>query len=526
MRVNFLKQGSLEMAELTVFKTFTFKIHNLPQGKKSKLNKSMTQGTMVFYKLVFAGKEAANKLLADVYQLRTDFEALTFIDDKAKKEAEKDLNKNIRALKREGLSKITKLFTNITKPLPFGSAIKDGAVEDASAQISSYIELTEIGQQANLPQKHDAEIDYHLALNDLLSSTTKEQEDAARDAMARSQKNDERPITLSRYRETMILADDKNRLFVFPLLWSAKDKRSTPVLIDAIDTRTGESYKKKSGQGMLLPLECSNRHKQALMDGTAKTSKIYKRGDDYYLAVAVEFKIEAREPKYVMGIDRGICEIASYAVRDKETGKIVATGTFDGLVLREHQRLLERKQKLSQARGKRIVTAWSGYTNNLMHNISKEIVEIADKWCAQVVIEDLKGIKNGAHHKRKAFAKKGGFRRMLSRQQYGKLEGMLDYKLQAVGLPKPLKVQPEFTSRTCPQCGDDKKGNRLKDTEELRAIFHCHSCGYKAHSDINAAVNIAGKRIWFDANKGKMKKGRPLPALLRFNVWQSDNLQL
>lgn len=509
-----------------VFKTYTFKIHRLSAKKRSKLNQSIKQGTMAFYKLIFAGKEAADKILADVDQLRTNFEALSFIDDKAKREAESTLNKDIRTLKRDRLIEITKRFRNITKPLPFSSAIKDGAVEDATAQISSYIELTEIGQQANLPQKHDDEIDYHLALNDLLSSTTKDQEDAARDVMTRSKKNNERPITLSRYRETMILADDKNRLFVFPLLWSAKDKRSTPVLIDAIDTRTGEPYKKTSNQGMLLPLECSNRHKQALMDGTAKTSKLYKRGDDYYLAVAIEFEIEAREPKYVMGIDRGICEIASYAVRDKETGKVVATGTFDGLVLREHQRLLERKQKLSQARGKRLISAWSGYTNNLMHNISKEIVEVADKWCAQVVIEDLKGIKNGAHHKRKTFARKGGFRRMLSRQQYGKLEGMLGYKLQAVGLPKPLKVQPAFTSMTCPQCGCDDKDNRLKDTEELRAVFFCKQCGYKAHSDINAAVNIAGKRIWFDTVKGKMKKNKPLDIQLRFNVWQSDYLQL
>ena len=511
---------------INVFKTYTFKIHGLSANKTSKLNQSIKQGTMTFYKLIFAGKEAADKILADVDQLRTNFAALTFIDDKAKREAENQLNRDIKTLKRERLFEITKLFANITKPLPFGSAIKGGAVEDAVSQISSYIELTEIGQQANLPQKHDEEIDYHLALNELLSSTTKDQEDAARDAMARSQKDNERPITLSRYREMMILADSENRLFVFPLLWSAKDKRSTPVFIDAIDTRTGEPYKKKSAQGMLLPLECSNRHKQALMDGTAKTSKLYKRGDDYYLAVAVKFEIEAREPKYVMGIDRGICEIASYAVRDKDTGKVVATGTFDGLVLREHQRLLERKQKLSQARGKRIVSAWSGYTNNLMHNISKEIVEIADKWCAQVVIEDLKGIKNGAHHKRKKFARKGGFRRMLSRQQYGKLEGMLNYKLQAVGLPKPLKVQAAFTSMTCPQCGNDDKENRLKDTEELRAIFHCHSCDYKAHSDINASVNIAGKRIWFDANKTKMKKNKPLALHLRFNKWQSDNLQL
>lgn len=512
--------------KVKVFKTYTFQIHDLSNSKKSKLLQSMKQGTMVFYKLIKAAKGHANQILTDVETMQASFDALTFNDEKAKKAAEKELKKEIKALKKERLASINKQFTNITKPLPFGSAIKDGAVEDAMGQVSSYIELTGIGQNASLPELHDAEIDYHNALCDLLGSTTKAQEDAARDEMARSQRGNLRPITLSRYREMMILADDKNRLFCFPLLWSAKDKRSTKIQIDAIDTRTGEEYKKTSAQGMMLPLECSNRHKIALMDGNAKTSKIYERDGEYYLAVAIEFEVDAREPEYVLGVDRGICEVATYAVRDKTTGKVVESGTFDGVALREHQRLLEQKQKLTQRKGKSLVQGWSNYSDNLMHNVSKSIVDVADKWGAQVVIEDLKAITNGHHHKRAKGARKGGFRRMLSRQQYGKLEFMLNYKLQSVGLPKCAMVQAAFTSLVCPACGCDDKANRLRDTEEVRAVFQCTDCNYTAHSDINAAINIAGKRIWFEAVKGKIKKGKKLSDDLKFNVWQSKNLKV
>lgn len=515
-----------KVKKIKVFKTYTFKIHNPSGTKKAKLNQSMNQGTMVFYKLIKAGKDPANQILTDVSVMRENLSKLDFSDEKKKKEAEKQLNKDVKALKTEKLKSINKLFTNLTKPLPFGSAIKDGAVEDAMGQISSYIELIGIGQAANLPELHDAEIDYHNALNDLLRSTTKEQEDAARDEMARSLRENLRPITLSRYRETMILADDKNRLFCFPLLWSSKDKRATKIQINAIDTRTGEEYKKQSSQGMMLSLECSNRHKIALMEGNAKTSKIYQRDDEYYLAVAIEFEVDAREPEYILGVDRGICEVATYAVRNIKTGEVVESGTFDGVALRAHQRLLENKQKMSQRKGKPIVQGWSPYSDNLMHNVSKSIVDIADKWGAQVVIEDLKAITNGHHHKRASGARKGGFRRMLSRQQYGKLEFMLNYKLQSVGLPKCRQVQASFTSLVCPACGCDDKANRLKDTEEVRAVFHCTQCGRKAHSDINAAINIAGKYIWFNVNKGKFKKGKKLPDNLKFNVWQSENLTL
>lgn len=514
------------MAIIKVFKTYTFKIHNLSNTKKAKLDKSIKQATMLYYKLIDSVKESSNKIVSDIAELRALEKENIYDSDTDKNNACKAVNAHIKSMKKEFMVEISKKFLEIAKPIPFGMQIKDGVIEDALAQISSFIELHEIGQNASLPQRNDEEIDFHLAMTDLLTSTTVEQENSARDKLAKIKKDKSRPLNFSRYRDNAIYIDDKNRLFALPKLWTKNDKRCKKILIDAVDARTGEIVKGSTTLGMMLPLECSPRQKQALIDGTAKTSKIYKKNDEYFLAVAIEFKVESRETEYVLGIDRGICEVASYAVRHKVTGKVVEQGTFDGIALREHQRLLEMKQKLSQAKGRRIISGWSNYANNLMHNISKEIVHIADKWTAQVVIEDLSAIKNGSHHKRKFGARKGGFRRMLSRQQYGKLESQLTYKLQSIGLPKPLMVRAAGTSCTCPKCGSDNKENRLKDTEELRAIFHCQNCGHKAHSDINAAVNIAGKRIWFDANKAKMKKGCKLPENLTFNNWQSANLSI
>ena len=512
---------------ISVFKTYKFKIHSPSSKKKAAIDKSCKQATALFYKLVAIAKPSTQQLLVEIKIVDDKIKELeqSQLTEKDRKAEIKALTKTKRDLKNEHLKSITKLMTNYNRQIPYGSSIKDGVVIDAVAQVSSYMELLEIGQDAALPTRNDYDVDYNEALNDLLSSTTLELENQAKDRLCKLKNHSQRPITLSRYRETMILLDDQNRLFAFPLLWSAKDKRSKPIAINATDTRTGEAYKKTSAQGCILFLECSQWQIDALKNGTAKTSKLYKQGDDYFLAVAVEFLAPRREPTTIIGIDRGICEIATYAVRDI-TGKVIAKGTFNGEALRSHQRKCEKKQKDNQKLGKALITSWSNYADNLLHNISKQIVDVADQYNAQVVIEDLKAISNGHHHKRQKFARKTNFNRMLSRQQYGKLESMLDYKLQAVGLPKPQKVHPAFTSTTCPKCGYSGADNRLKDTEEHRAIFNCVNCKFKEHSDIIGAINIAGKRIWLNSIGSKLKKGKSLAGELKFNNWQANNLTL
>lgn len=425
--------------------------------------------------------------------------------------------------KKEGLALIKKKLAQTVKPLPFGSAIKASTIEDVTAQASSFIELITIGQNASLPQPTDIEIDYHYALNDLLISTNKEQEDLARDKMARCLKNGLRPLSFYKSRVTdgfLILQDDKKRLFVFVNLWSAKDKRANKINVKATNTRTNELITFTSGNGLLLPLECSQWHIDALKKGQSKAAKLSYRDHSFYLSVSVEYETTKRKPNLIMGVDRGIEEIATYVIR-RQNGEVVKSGTLSGVALRNHQRRLEKKQKEDQRAGKRFISGWSNYSNNLMHHVANEIVAIADKYNAQVVIEDLSTIKNGAHHKRMFATRKGGFRRMLSRQQYGKLEFMLTYKLNYAGLPKPFLVNAAYTSLTCPQCGHADKANRPE-----RAVFFCKECAYSNHADVIGALNIAGKKLWFDAVRKHMIKNKPLKHELQFKIWQSANLSL
>lgn len=485
------------MKQIKVFKTHSFKIHNLSARKSKLIDKSMLQSKMAFYKALYSQKILAETLINQ---------------DKKDKKA--------------GLALIKKELAQIVKPLPFGNALKASTIEDAAAQLSSYIELTEIGQNAALPTDSDREIDYQFALNALLSSTTKEQEDLARDEIARAMKNDRETLSFYKSRTSdgfLILSDKKGRLFTFVNLWSAKDKRATPITGEFVDMRTGELIKLNTKTGLLLPLECSRWHESALLNGVSKSAKLYKRDGEYFLAVSVEYLINPIEHKTVMGVDRGIDEIASYAVRDAVTGKVLEKGNLSGVALREHQRRFEEKQKQDQCLGRKFTSVFSNYTDNLMHHVANSIVEVAERHSSLVVIEDLGAIKNGHHQTRKKFARKTNFARMLSRQQYGKLEFLLGYKLQMIGLQKPRTVHAAYTSLTCPCCGHASKENRPE-----RAVFICSECGYKEHADLVGGINIAGKQLWLNVvgNKIKGKKLTGKNEHLRFNVWQANHLSI
>jgi putative transposase len=61
---------------------------------------------------------------------------------------------------------------------------------------------------------------------------------------------------------------------------------------------------------------------------------------------------------------------------------------------------------------------------------------------------------------------------------------MLDYKAQERGV-EVVRVPPQYTSQTCPDCGCIDRGNR-----KTQANFTCVECGYSENADLNAARNI------------------------------------
>ena len=81
-------------------------------------------------------------------------------------------------------------------------------------------------------------------------------------------------------------------------------------------------------------------------------------------------------------------------------------------------------------------------------------------------------------------AAKAGLNRSILAQAWRMFEDMLAYKLEERG-GALVKVNPAYTSQTCSGCGTVDRESR-----ESQASFNCRHCGFRAHADHNAAINI------------------------------------
>ena len=95
------------------------------------------------------------------------------------------------------------------------------------------------------------------------------------------------------------------------------------------------------------------------------------------------------------------------------------------------------------------------------------------------VLEDLRGIRSATEKVRVKD------RYVSVSWSYYDLEQKLVYKaLRNHQLAE--KVDPAYTSQTCPVCGHTEKGNRNK----REHLFCCQSCGYRSNDDRIGAMNL------------------------------------
>ena len=121
--------------------------------------------------------------------------------------------------------------------------------------------------------------------------------------------------------------------------------------------------------------------------------------------------------------------------------------------------------------------------HDLLHKLSRKLVEmLLERGVSTAVVGDLKGIRDRIR----------GDRRMNQRFQqwaYRKFFRLFEYKARAAGMAVK-QVDEEYTSQTCPSCGDRH--------EPAGRHFTC-DCGLRAHRDVVGAINIRRKYVGADA---------------------------
>ena len=211
---------------------------------------------------------------------------------------------------------------------------------------------------------------------------------------------------------------------------------------------------------------------------------------DFFLHIPVTYEINeltVSEVSNVVGIDRGIRFIATTY---NSKGKTVF---YDGNTIKQkrgHYKALRKELQhvctpSSRRRLKAIGQRENRWMQDVNHCISKALVENNPNGTL-FILEDLTGIRSATE---KILVKD---RYVSVSWSYYDLEQKLTYKaLKHHQLVK--KVNPAYTSQTCPKCGHTEKANRNKKIH----LFTCKNCGYKSNDDRIGAMNLYRMGIEF-----------------------------
>lgn len=226
-----------------------------------------------------------------------------------------------------------------------------------------------------------------------------------------------------------------------------------------------------------IPFVCHDRALELLQGERGETDLCFIRGD-FYLFVACEVETpESVDVDGALGVDLGLVNVATDSDGEQYSGAHVIS-------IRERR---HRQRKRLQSKGtkssRRVLKQLSGRERRFMkdvnHQISKQLVEKAQRTSRAIALEDLSGIRDRVRARRSQ-------RRKLHSWAFHQLGQFVKYKAELAGVPVAF-VDPAYTSQTCSCCGFVSKSNRTS-----QDTFLCKSCGHSANADYNAAINIAG----------------------------------
>lgn len=232
------------------------------------------------------------------------------------------------------------------------------------------------------------------------------------------------------------------------------------------------------------------------------------------MSLCISKEVEEITCKNTIGIDRNLRNVT--VGNDKKitiynTAKLVQIKENTTHVLSTFKRNDHRiRKKLASKLGKRRTRR----INQLLHHISKDIVQNAKESKSTIIFENLKGI-------RKLYRKGNGqgnkFRRKLNSWSFYELQRQVEYKADWEGIPVKF-IDPKCTSRLCPICG-----KRLQEDRQRRRDLWCGNCKRWRDRDVVAAMNIAYKGwVGFIHPKGvasEAMRGNPEdPVILRVDA--------
>ena len=234
-----------------------------------------------------------------------------------------------------------------------------------------------------------------------------------------------------------------------------------------------------------VPLEVAHAHYPDILDrligqdGTVESGslKIVQIRGQWYALMSVTEEVPDVPSSTRVGVDRGQNNLA---VAVLPNGKcLFFHGRHVKHIRRQYQRLYEDLQKAGKWRAlKRLKRSESRWMSEINHAISKQIADFADRHDADVVLEDLKGIRQTSRQRQKNKSDAGENR---DRWAYFQLGQYIQYKVAKRGRQTHIRPAP-YTSKSDHR--NDIIGKR--DKHQFIGLD-----GYQCNADWNAGVNLS-----------------------------------
>ena len=224
---------------------------------------------------------------------------------------------------------------------------------------------------------------------------------------------------------------------------------------------------------------------EAILNGSAKPGNIKlfcSRRGIWYVLISVSMEVPDAEPRdRWIGVDRGQNVAVVAATPD---GPVVF---WKARQIRHVRRVFARRRQMLQAKGKhravkKLENKERRIVTHMNHVMSKQLVALAKRCKAGIRFEDLSGIRASARQRKDTKSDAGQNRDYWPFHQ---LETFVRYKALAAGVAVDA-VPPHYTSQACHRCGAIN--------QRQKHAYVCRRCGYKAHADANAAMNV---RDWY-----------------------------
>jgi len=203
-----------------------------------------------------------------------------------------------------------------------------------------------------------------------------------------------------------------------------------------------------------------------------------KKSRSFFFHIVLEFPDPTLQiPSNVLGVDLGLNNLAV-----SSDGKFYLKHQVRGRVSR-YRGLKSCLQSKGTPSAKRHLKTVAGkehrFRRDVNHCMTKQIVRSAMVGGYDTIaIENLKDIRQQSREFQKSF------RARLNSWPFDQFRQFLTYKALSSGIGL-VAVDSRYTSQRCSRCGHVYKPQRNGNE------FHCVSCGYQNHADLNAAFNIS-----------------------------------